>query len=108
MSEPVQTEVVHAVVSVGGPQPLVERAVVHLVVLAGTARHEEDVRVRDVRERGLGGQAQPPDVVGDGTGALGGEDHLGAGQAGEHLVGADRVQCGEPVEEHDGDLHDSP
>ena len=55
-----QTDVVHAVHLVGGPQPLVERAVVHLVVLPGTAGHEDDVRVRDIRERGLGDQVQRP------------------------------------------------
>ena len=55
-----------------------------------------------------GGQVQASFVVADPAGLLGGEDHLGAGQVGEHRVGADRVQRGEPVIEHDGDLHDSP
>jgi hypothetical protein len=30
------------------------------------------------------------------------------GQPAEHLVRADRVQCGEPVKEQDGDPHGAP
>src|SRR5580693_5184376 len=92
----------------GGPEPVVQGAVVHLVVLAGAAGDDQDIRAGDVGERGLGRQVQAPLVVADPARLLGGEDHLRAGQAAEHLVRADRVQGGEPVVEHDHDLHDSP
>jgi len=59
-------------------------------------------------QRGIGGQVQASLVVADAAGLLGGEDHFGAGKAAEDLVRADRVQRGEPVVEHDGNLHDSP
>ena len=84
------------------------RAVLHLVVLAGTAGHHDDVRARHVGQPRPGGKHQAAFLVPDGTGAFGDERHLGAGQPAEHLVGADRVEDGEPVEEQDGDLHDSP
>jgi hypothetical protein len=89
----------------------VQGAVRHLVVLAGAAGHHDDVRMRHVGQGGLGGHDQATFLVADqahGPGALGGEDHVGAGQRAEHLVGADRVEGGEPVVENDGDLHDSP
>ena len=43
-----------------------------------------------------------------GPGTFGDEGDLRARQAAEHLIGADRVEHGEAVEEQDGNLHDSP
>jgi hypothetical protein len=86
----------------------VHRPVGHLAVLAGAAGDDHDVRAGDVGQRGARGQVQAGSVVDDEAGTFGDEAHLGAGQAAQHLVGADRVEHGEPVIEQDGDLHDSP
>src|SRR5437763_792425 len=56
---------------------------------------------RPARVRPMSMPAETPGTCGD-------EDYLGARQPAEHLVGADRVEDGEPVVEQDGDLHNSP
>jgi hypothetical protein len=83
-------------------------AVLHLAVLAGTAGHHDDVRVRHVGQPRLGRQDQAAHLVTDRPGTLGDERDPGARQPAEHLVRADRVEHGEAVKEQDGDLHDSP
>src|SRR6266700_107137 len=74
-------------------------------VVAGSAAHEDDVRTRHVGQPGPGGYYQAALLVPDGPGAFGDEGHLSARKPAEHLVRADRVEAGKPVEEQDGDLH---
>ena len=81
------------------------RAVLHLIVLARTSGHHDDVRTGHVGQPGRCGNHQAAYLVPDRPGAFGDEGHLGVREPAEHLVGADRVEAGEPVEQQDGDLH---
>ena len=63
------------------------RAVLHLIVLARTAGHHDDVRTEHVGQPGLCGNYQAAFLVPDGPGAFGDEGHLGARKPAEHLVG---------------------
>ena len=83
------------------------RTVVHLVVLARTAGYHDDFRVRYVGQGRRRGQDHAAFLVRDGPGTFGDEDRLRAGQRAEHLVGTDRVEHGEPVEQQDGNPHDT-
>ena len=65
MSEPVHTEVVHAVVWSAARSHACRGPSCHLVVLAGAAGYQDDVRMRDVGQGGLGGQRQAALLVAD-------------------------------------------
>ncbi|MGW0809134.1 hypothetical protein [Nonomuraea sp. NPDC002799] len=72
----------------------------------GRVRRPE--RLQDVHragERRVGGDGQPPGHVANGPGLCRDEHDLGARQELEHLVRADGVEGGEPVEQRYGDAH---
>ncbi len=76
---------------------------------AHAARHDEDVGARHLVQRRLGrGSSMPLSVrTGPASGAT--KCTPRAGQARQHLVGPDRVEGGEVVEDDDGDVHgDAP
>ena len=50
-------------------------------------------------------EAEAADVGADLAALLADEGDLPAGDRAQHLVGADRVECGEAVEDEDRDLH---
>jgi len=77
----------------------------HLLPLPRPARDDHDVGVRNVAERGVGMQRQHPGVGAHQAGLPGREDHGGTGQPGQHLIGPDGVESGEPVVQQDDDLH---
>ena len=105
-SEPVHTDVVHVLLasiarihsSVGSSS--IERAG------ADAAGHDEDVGARDLVDRVVGDERRAcPVSVRTGPRSARDELHLRVGQALQHLVGADRVERGEPVEDEQGDVH---
>jgi hypothetical protein len=93
-------------VLVRGEQPLQQRLVGHVRVLAGSARDNDDIGPLDVGQGGIGDQAQGALLVHHRAGRMRGEDDFRARQAAEDVIGADGVQRREPVEQHDGDKHD--
>ena len=54
------------------------RPVLHLIVLAGTTGHHDNVRMRYVGEPRSGGQDEASFLVADMTGPFGHEDHFRA------------------------------
>ena len=72
---------------------------------AEAAGHDQEVGGGDLVDRRAGDQGEPA-VVGRDRAARGrGERDLGAGQPGQDLVGADRVERGQAVEQEEDDLH---
>src|SRR5580698_10238008 len=80
-------------------------AVVKLRLLAGAAGYQDDVGVRQLADRGVGGDREHAGVGGHRAGPLGREDHLRVIKSAQHLVGPDRVERREPVVEQDRYLH---
>ena len=88
---------------VGAAQPVQHLVVEHERPVPLAARHEDDGRVPHVGDGGVGVQPEPPGVGALESGLLGHEDNFRSGKAREHLVGSDRVQRRQPVEDQDRD-----
>jgi len=73
---------------------------------AHAARHDDDVRVRQLVERGVDGQPEEAVVRPDLTAAVADEGDGRSREPLEHFVGTNEVQGGEALEEDGGDLHD--
>jgi hypothetical protein len=85
--------------------PVEHALVVHQPARAEATREDEDVRVGPVLERDLGVQGEHPVVGLHRPGLEADELELGAREAGQDLVRADRVERGDLVEDWNGDLH---
>ncbi|HUD16373.1 MAG TPA: hypothetical protein VMQ59_03880 [Acidimicrobiales bacterium] len=79
-----------------------------VVVLEGAGAHaageDHHVRVAEVVEGGIDGEAERAVVAADLAPPVADEGDVDRGDALEHLVGADAVEGGEPREQGDGHL----
>src|SRR5918992_5474645 len=85
-----------------------EQLVVALVARPASSWDYDDVGLRNLAQAAIGAQRQRAGIGALASGLSGHEQHLGSWQAAEHLVGPDRVERGQPLEQRDGDLHQRP
>lgn len=88
-------------------QPVQQRRVAHGCPASDPTRHENDLWCRDLGERDIGHHAEQAVVGPQLTRLAGTERHLEIRHPLQYLVGAYRVECSEPVEQYDRDLHPS-
>ena len=89
----------------GGAQPLQHLGILHQRPAARAAGHQHHLGAGQVAEREVGLHAEGAGVGSLAARLLGDEAKLGPRQAGQDLVGADRVKGREAVEDQDRDLH---
>ena len=100
-----QTEVVQLVVAVDLAQPGEDALVLEQRPVAGAAGDEDDVGLGHLLERVVGAEAEGAGSVAHRPLFGPDEADLPAGHGAQHLVGADRVEGGELVEDEDRDFH---
>ena len=89
----------------GGSHPVEHPLVVHQLAGTDATGEHDDVGVGELLERRVDGHAQQTVLAADLAAFMADEGDVDGGDALQHLVRADRVECGEAGEEGNGDLH---